>query len=102
MSEKPDCTECSPVWDRSNNFKGVIFCTKHDALTAENADLKKRVEELERQIHAARNFWADSKRDPERGGLTMNGCEICGRTSCARWMHSLEAQEEFDKQQSQG
>jgi hypothetical protein len=47
VSEKPDCTECSPAWDRSNNFKGVIFCTKHDALTSENADLKKRVDEVD-------------------------------------------------------
>lgn len=23
-------------------------------------------------------------------------CELCGRNSCERWLHSLEEQEEFD------
>ena len=26
------------------------------------------------------------------------GCEMCGRNSCAKWMHSLRAQEEFEAQ----
>jgi len=25
-------------------------------------------------------------------------CEICGRSSCAPWMHSIEAQEQYERQ----
>ncbi len=28
----PDCPECLPCWDRSNNVKGVSFCARHEGI----------------------------------------------------------------------